>query len=121
MGLDELGRLNKRPKRRPLLQHKMTEMLAALDAKSQSSAHTNSSGSTSNMRDKTPQRCGAPLITKSGVAGRFPKALSEDCSAGCPSISNLLADKSVSQSVPEHLPPALLPGIFRILIGISGP
>ena len=116
MGLDELGRLNKRPKRRPVLQHKMTEMLAALDAKSQSS-----SGSAHNGQDKTPEHCGALLAAKPGVMGRFPKALSEECPAACPSIDNLLDVKSVSQSDPERPPPAQSPGVFSISADILEP
>ena len=114
LGLDELGRLNKRPKRRPLLQHKMTEMLAALDAKSQSSAHTYSSGSASSGRDKVPAHRGVLLVAKPGVVGQFPKALSEEFPAASPNISSLLDVKSVSQSVPEQPPPVLLPGMSRI-------
>ena len=116
MGLDELGRLNKRPKRRPLLQHKMTEMLAALDAKSQSS-----SGSANNGQDKTPEHCGALLAAKPGAMGQFPKALSEECPAACPSLSNLLDVQSVSQSVPEQPPPAQSPGMFNISADILEP
>ena len=116
MGLDELGRLNKRPQRRPLLQHKMTEMLAALDAKSQSS-----SSSANNGQDKTPEHCGALLADKPGAMGRFPKALSEECPAACPSISNLLDVESVSQSDPEHPPPAQSPGMFRTSADIFEP
>lgn len=116
MGLDELGRLNKRPKRRPVLQHKMTEMLAALDAKSQSS-----SGSANNGQDRTPQHCGALLAGKPGAVGRFPKALSEECPAACPSISNLLDVKSVSQSDPERPPPAQSPGMFSTSADILEP
>ena len=116
MGLDELGRLSKRPKRRPVLQHKMTEMLAALDAKSQSS-----SGSANNGQDKTPEHCGALLAAKPGAAGQFPKALSEECPAACPSISGLLDVKSVSQSDPERPPPAQSPGMFSISANILEP
>ena len=120
MGLDELGRLNRRPKRKPVLQYKMTEMLAALDAKSQSSAHTSSSSSGKHGQDKMAEHRGALLAAKPGVVGRFPKALSEECPAACPSVSHLLDVKAVSQSVPEHPPPALQPGVSSISADILG-
>lgn len=101
MGLDELALLNKRAKRRPVQQHKLAEMLAALEAKesyhhgsSAGSAHSKDSGSIAAVNGASP------VVVHTSA--------SEDCRRDGPGMSVLMDVKSVSQSVPE-LPPR--PGV----------
>ena len=97
MDLDELALLNKRAKRRPVQQHKLAEMLAALDAKE--SSHHGSSAGSAHSKDG-----GSTAAVNDAIAMAFRKSVSEDCGRDGPGMSVLMDVKSVSQSVPE-LPP----------------
>ena len=110
MGINELAVLSKRPKRQPVQQHRLAEVMAALDAKG-SSRPNSFTGSALSARDHSSP---APQANAS-LAG-FPKAVSDGCEGSQIAMSTLMGGKAVSQSVPELTQQGSDSGIFASML-----
>ncbi len=95
MGINELAVLSKRPKRKPIQQHRLAEVMAALDAKGSSRPNSFTSTTPSNWDHSSPASQGSAAL-----AG-FPKAVSEGCEGSQISMNMLMDVRPLSQSVPE--------------------
>ena len=106
MGINELAVLSKRPKRMPVQQHRLAEVMAALDAKSSSRPNSFSSSVPSNQDHSSPAPQGNAAFTG------FPKAASEGCEGSQITMSTLMGVRAVSQSVPELTEQGSISGTF---------